>query len=636
MHTGRVKRSSASYDPRVRPWYRPVAESHTARWTPLYAGSTNPLDVGISATYPLFSEDVDGSGRRRFLGVLGSDISLSSLNGVLASAPLATTFQSDVSYIVEMGGHLVAQSDGGTLAKPVKGNASSSLLMASESANPLVAQSAAILGPNHNEEATHRLRVQGRDYVVQVAPFVDPKGIDWRLVSVVAKDELTRASTREANLALMVAAVLAVLGLYLALAIVQTVVKPIEQTAQAAKGLALADKDELVLERLAPPIHSRVAEVSLLVESFRGMAQRIAEQMQHLKHLALRDSVTNLLHARGIADAARWPGKRRAMVVKLGVGNYAVVTALMPPRFADELARVLATRLSAASRQAFLIARADGGEFVFLFVDLAPAQCDAALASLQEAFVAPFVVGEDEISLHAALGVSRAECKAAEVSTRLLPEASLALASVGQRIGHPDQPLVVFDDSLYHQAAVAARAEVELRNAVAAQEFVVYFQPIVDLQTEAIVGVESLVRWPHSKRGMVPPSEFIPLAEESGLIIVLGDWILRKACEEVAGLQRLVTLPPSFFVNVNVSVRQLLQSDFVGVVGAALAASGLAASQLKIEITESLLLQENASTLETIAALQKLGVRFALDDFGTGYSSLSYLPLSFPCHQGGP
>jgi EAL domain-containing protein (putative c-di-GMP-specific phosphodiesterase class I)/GGDEF domain-containing protein len=625
MHTGQVKRSRTGYDPRVRPWYTPVAQSHTARWTPLYAASTDPSDVGISATYPLFSEDTDRHGRRRFLGVLGSDISLSSLTKVLTSAPLATTFNSDVSYIMEENGHLVAQSGDGPLVKFSQGGTPPTLLMATDSPDPLVAQSALILGPYNKEstaEATHRLRWDGRDFVVQVRPFVDPKGIDWRLVSVVAKDELTQSSTREANLALLAAAVFAVLGLYSALAIVQTVVTPVEKTALAAKGLAQAEGGDGASPWHVPQVYSRVSEVALLVESFQGMAQRIAEQMQHLKHLALRDNVTGLLNTSGIADAARWSGSRHAMLVKLGVGNYAVVTALMPPRFADELSRALATRLSAAGRSAWLIARVDGGAFVFLFVDQTPAQCEAALALLQAAFASPFAVGDDEISLHAALGVSQAHCKAAEVTTRLLPEASLALASVARRSG---DHLVLFDDSLYTEAAAAARAEVELRNAVAAHEFEVYFQPIVDLATEAVVGVESLVRWPHPKRGMVPPSEFIPLAEESGLIVPLGDWILRKACEEGAALQRAVALRPSFFVNVNVSVRQLLQSDFVEVVQAALTASGLAASQLKIEITESLLLQENTSTLETIAALQNLGVRFALDDFGTGYSSLSYL-----------
>jgi len=123
----------------------------------------------------------------------------------------------------------------------------------------------------------------------------------------------------------------------------------------------------------------------------------------------------------------------------------------------------------------------------------------------------------------------------------------------------------------------------------------------------------------------VPPSEFIALAEETGQIIALGAWVMGKACEEVARLIAELALPQTFFLNVNVSVRQLLQSDFVDLVKNTLASSGLAPGNLKIEITESLLMQENTATLETIAQLQELGVKFALDDFGTGYSSLSYL-----------
>jgi predicted signal transduction protein with EAL and GGDEF domain len=165
--------------------------------------------------------------------------------------------------------------------------------------------------------------------------------------------------------------------------------------------------------------------------------------------------------------------------------------------------------------------------------------------------------------------------------------------------------------------------EVALRAALANGEFELFYQPIVHLQKDVVTSCEALVRWQHPERGMIPPIEFIPLAEEIGLIVPLGEWVLRKACADA------VQWPDEIKVAVNLSPIQVMNKNLVPVVVDALASSGLPARRLELEITESVLLQNTEATLATLHQLHQLGVKISMDDFGTGYSSLSYL-RSFP------
>ena len=165
--------------------------------------------------------------------------------------------------------------------------------------------------------------------------------------------------------------------------------------------------------------------------------------------------------------------------------------------------------------------------------------------------------------------------------------------------------------------------ELDLRKAIVNGEFELYYQPIIDVKTEQITSCEALIRWNHPERGMVPPLEFIPVAEETGLIVPLGEWVLRQACAEAARWPRHVT------VAVNVSPAQFKSRNLVPTVISALATSGLPASRLELEITELVLMQENEGAFAILRQFHDLGIRIAMDDFGTGYSSLGYL-RSFP------
>jgi predicted signal transduction protein with EAL and GGDEF domain len=206
---------------------------------------------------------------------------------------------------------------------------------------------------------------------------------------------------------------------------------------------------------------------------------------------------------------------------------------------------------------------------------------------------------------------------------------------------NPDQLLKNADMALYRakadgrgtyrffEAGMDARAqarrllEIDLRAALFRGEFEVYYQPIHDLKTDQIICFEALVRWNHPLRGLTPPADFVPLAEETGLIVPIGNWVLRKACLDAAGWSQDVR------VAINMSPTQFKNRDLVPSIVAALSASGLVAHRLELEITESVLLQDSEATLATLHKLRNFGIRISMDDFGTGYSSLSYL-RSFP------
>jgi diguanylate cyclase (GGDEF)-like protein/PAS domain S-box-containing protein len=353
---------------------------------------------------------------------------------------------------------------------------------------------------------------------------------------------------------------------------------------------------------------------------------RYEEQM---RHDGLHDALTGLPNRTLLLDRLRQALARarrdgsRVAVIFLDLDNLKVLNDSLGHQAGDQLLRAIGPRLRRELRGTDTVARFGGDEFAVVCSDVTDEHHGAAIAErLVRAFEAPFVVDGEERFGSASVGVVITDPQAPREPEELLSDADAAMYRAKERgRGRAE----VFDAGL--RARITARLSVErdLRRALDGEgRLWVAYQPYYRLPGRSLAGVEALVRWDHAARGNLAPAEFIPVAEESGLVVPLGAHVLREACAQVARWRR-ETPYTDLRLTVNVSARQMASPDFVGTVREVLADTGLEPDSLGLEITEGLLLEETPATALTIELLQTLGVRLLLDDFGTGYSSLRYL-----------
>ncbi len=392
---------------------------------------------------------------------------------------------------------------------------------------------------------------------------------------------------------------------------------PREVTGRRRDGADLAL--ELTLAAVAP------GSERLFVGILRDIAERRALEGR-LRHQATHDPLTGLPNrallldrlALALARARRRPGL--VAVLYLDLDRFKMVNDSLGHEAGDRLLVALAGRLLALVGPTDTVARRGGDEFTLLLADLgaeAEAVAERVLADLR----VPFTLGGQEIVVGASIGIALGGVGGADPAD-LLHAADLALyqAKAAGRGRY-----AIFSPRLRDRASARLAVEQDLRRALDRGEFTVHYQPKVELATGRLVGLEALARWRHPTRGLLPPAEFIPLAEETGLIVPLGRQVLAEACRQARAWQAASPRDPSVLVCVNLSARQFAHPGLVGDVARALEASGLAPGSLGLEITESAAMSAAEATLATLRELKALGVALELDDFGTGYSSLAYL-----------
>jgi diguanylate cyclase (GGDEF)-like protein len=286
----------------------------------------------------------------------------------------------------------------------------------------------------------------------------------------------------------------------------------------------------------------------------------------------------------------------------------------------DVLLKAVADRLRALVGERDTIARVGGDEFAIVQAALDdPGDAVTLAHRVIEAISQPFDIGGHQVVVMTSVGIAIGPTDGVRPD-QLMRNADLALYRAK---GDGRGTFRFFEPDMDVQMQARSVLEHDLRKALASREFELYYQPVLDLASNQITGAEALIRWPHPQRGMVPPNEFIPLAEQIGLIVPIGEWVLRQACATAAAW------PNDLKVAVNLSPVQFRSPGLLQLVISALASSGLAAERLELEITESILLHDSKATLAILFKLREMGVRIAMDDFGTGYSSLSYLQ-TFP------
>jgi diguanylate cyclase (GGDEF)-like protein len=307
-------------------------------------------------------------------------------------------------------------------------------------------------------------------------------------------------------------------------------------------------------------------------------------------------------------------------VLCVDLDHFKLVNDTLGHPIGDGLLQAAADRLQACVREVDTVARLGGDEFAIIqFAVERPDDAELLANRIITAFSSPFDIDGHQIVVGASVGVAVAPSDG-DTPDKLLKNADIALY-LAKTEGR--STVRFFEPEMDARIQLRRTLELDLRSAIARNEFEIYYQPLVNLAASRITGFEALLRWHHPARGLVPPMDFIPLAEETGMIVAIGEWVLRTACFEAENW------PTDISVSVNLSPIQFKKSNLVAAVKAALDASGLRPERLELEITETVLMQDEASTLTALHQLRALGVAVALDDFGTGYSSLSYL-RSFP------
>ena len=385
------------------------------------------------------------------------------------------------------------------------------------------------------------------------------------------------------------------------------------------------DGTEAAIEDSAAPIHDRRGHVTGAVMVFRDVSMARALSFK-MAHLAQHDSLTDLPNRALLSDrltqalSLAHRHQKRLALLFLDLDRFKSINDSLGHAIGDRLLQSVAERLLSCVRSSDTVSRQGGDEFVILLSEVTqPADAAVTAEKILLALSMPHRIDRQDLHLAASIGVVTYPEDGMEADT-LLKHADLAMyrAKDGGRNTYR-----FFEPDMNGYTADRQSLESGLHRAIERHEFVLHYQPIVNLDSRELIGVEALIRWRHPQRGLVRPAQFVPIAEESGFIAPIGRWVLHEACRQ-SRAWRAAGLPP-VRIAINISTVELRGKGFVESVGGILEEHGLVPEDLELELTETFLMRDSNSTAAVLQSLSDLGVRIALDDFGTGYSSLSHL-----------
>jgi diguanylate cyclase (GGDEF)-like protein/PAS domain S-box-containing protein len=392
------------------------------------------------------------------------------------------------------------------------------------------------------------------------------------------------------------------------------------------------DFKQRLIDNKEPVLHRVLADGRVIAVRHQPMAsggwvgtyEDITERHQaeaHIAHMARHDALTELpnrllFHEKMADGLVRVASSGRSMAVMcLDLDNFKGINDSLGHPIGDKLLQKIAQRLGARLAPTDTLARLGGDEFAILHQMKSVQETEELARTLVAVAAEPIVIDGQEIATGISIGIAVAPANG-KTSEHLMKCADLALYQAKYQ---GRSTYRYFEPAMDFRLQVRRALETDLRRALAAGEFHLAYQPQINLATNELIGFEALLRWSHPERGSVSPGEFIPVAEEIGLIVPIGQWVLRQACADAANW------PRGMKVAVNLSPLQFRGRGLLSTVTQTLAATGLSADRLELEITEAVLLEQNEANIGTLHQLRALGARIAMDDFGTGYSSLSYL-----------
>lgn len=607
----------ASYDPRTRPWYQPVAQDKKPHWSPIYANADERQDITLSAMTPVFEQG-------KFAGVLVTDVRINTFNQFLQELKQETNAS---VYIMDQAHRLVAHSgQGSVISWGTKFSDKGQRLLAEESIDPIIQMSAArVSGQSltyNDQPYTFEFDFNGQRTFSRITPYYDANGLTWFIGTSISETELLGTLPKSQQKSWIVGFLVSLFGIVISMLIFNRVTRPINATATAAQHLAKGDWDSTM------PKPGYVYETTVLVQAFNEMKGNLKASFKALREQLEFDSLTRLYSRQGLIEVSETlTHSGQGSLYLIGINKFRDINDSIGHHNGDQLLIHIAERLKQQLHDEATLARIGGDEFA-VFMPTTHSDEDISLMErrLQQLLAAPFMLDGETVVIKISVGVVRTQPE--QTMSLWLRNASIALSYAKQ-----DSRTSVCHYSPEMASASKFRTQMlaKIQTGIDNREFVPFYQPIIDLATGNICGAEALARW-HSESGMISPLDFIPIAEESGMIKTIGQQILFQACSDTRKAIDNKQWPQDFQLHVNVSVHQLSSPNFVESVAKVLHTTGLAASNVTLEITESRIIDSAPTTLDNLLKLREMGLGIAIDDFGTGYSSLAYLhALPFTC-----
>jgi diguanylate cyclase (GGDEF)-like protein len=606
------------YDPRVRPWYKSAKAAGAPVWNDIYQYYIE-ANLGISLSQPFYDET--GS----FRGVISTDVYLSEISNFLKGLKIGQTGE---TFIIERSGLMVASS---TDEKPfieIPNSQETERLAAVDSQVQRIRATARFLEQHFdgfeqvNESQQLEFRLDGQREFIQVAPIAVDEDLNWLIVVVVPEAdfmEQIRANTRLTILLCLLALAIAIaIGLLISKRITRLILSVIN----AADALSSGEWKQRVPE-------PRSDELGRLARAFNRMAAQLQDSFETLQYQAYHDVLTGLPNRAALMDGlqaaivlAQQDPSYRFAILFLDLDSFKLINDSLGHITGDRILIAVAQRLQNHLGENALMARFGGDEFIILLTHIQTISDATRIADqIAEALRSSFHINENDVFVSASIGIvlSTTEARTPE---HFLRDADIAMY---QAKSEGKARYEVFDTQMHTQTAERLQLETDLRHALERGELKVHYQPIFTTDNRCLIGFEALVRWQHPDRGWISPGLFIPIAEETGLIARIDQWVLRQACIQMQHWRSQFSSNHPAFISVNLSARQLLQPDLLEQIDQIIEETGLPRSSLKLELTESMLIHNSEAINAKLRRIRASGIRLCIDDFGTGYSSLSYL-----------
>ncbi|HLM60485.1 MAG TPA: bifunctional diguanylate cyclase/phosphodiesterase [Pyrinomonadaceae bacterium] len=389
-----------------------------------------------------------------------------------------------------------------------------------------------------------------------------------------------------------------------------------------------AAKAEQAERERAEQAERHIEELQHHIAEQDRIGQALRESKEKFRHAAFHDALTDLPNRNLFMETLKFALEKskhnasfKFAVLFLDINRFKTINDSLGHSMGDRLILHVAKRLATSVREKDLVARFSGDEFAFILNNIADIEDAKQFAELiKHKISAPFTLNGRQVFTSFSIGIALGS-KDYEVAEDILRDADIAMYHA--KDGEKD--FIVFDKNMHTRAVTLLQLETDLRHAIERNELCMFYQPIVDLDSMRLFGFESLIRWNHPTRGLVPPNEFIPVSEDTGLIVPMTLWILRTSCKQIVEWQRLCPANKNLVVSVNISGKHFAQKDLVEQIKTILVETEMNPACLKLELTESAVMENAESVIAMMKQIRELGIQLSIDDFGTGYSSLSYL-----------